>query len=222
MDTARHVVAVIIIVSFPPAFGFWLLAHPFMRFWRSLGPGLSYAIILCACIAGGVVTYRLRDSLLTVDYGTVPAFWPLAVLLYGLAIYIEIRVRRHLKRKILLGVPEFWSDTKPGRLLTGPRQASEIRGSHARFRRLVTLRELSGRLRASRVERSRHQSCRHSGGAGTCRQVRRSVREVPRACAQVHTAVGAGKAARPGVTLRRVASCRRCRPTLIYSRAFRK
>jgi protein-S-isoprenylcysteine O-methyltransferase Ste14 len=121
MDTARHVVAVIIIVSFPPAFGFWLLAHPFMRFWRSLGPGLSYAIILCACIAGGVVTYRLRDSLLTVDYGTVPAFWPLAVLLYGLAIYIEIRVRRHLKRKILLGVPEFWSDTKPGRLLTeGP------------------------------------------------------------------------------------------------------
>jgi protein-S-isoprenylcysteine O-methyltransferase Ste14 len=116
MDTARHVVAVIIIVSFPPAFGFWLLAHPFMRFWRSLGPGLSYAIILCACIAGGVVTYRLRDSLLTVDYGTVPAFWPLAVLLYGLAIYIEIRVRRHLKRKILLGVPEFWSDTKPGRL----------------------------------------------------------------------------------------------------------
>jgi hypothetical protein len=24
------------------------------------------------------------------------------------------------------------------------------------------------------------------------------------------------------VTLRRVASCRRCRPTLIYSRAFRK
>jgi steroid 5-alpha reductase family enzyme len=92
-----------------------------MKFWRGLGPGLSYAIILCACIAVGVVTYRLRGSLLTIDYGTVPALWPLAMFLYGLAIYIEIRVRKHLKRKILLGVPEFWSDTKPGRLLTeGP------------------------------------------------------------------------------------------------------
>jgi protein-S-isoprenylcysteine O-methyltransferase Ste14 len=192
MDTARHVVAVIIIVSFPPAFGFWLLAHPFMRFWRSLGPGLSYAIILCACIAGGVVTYRLRDSLLTVDYGTVPAFWPLAVLLYGLAIYIEIRVRRHLKRKILLGVPEFWSDTKPGRLLT---EGPYARVRHPRYV-AVMLAFVAWSLFANY--------------------------QAVYALAQVHTAVGAGKAARPGVTLRRVASCRRCRPTLIYSRAFRK
>ena len=47
MASLRYAIAVILIVAIPAAIVYWLLIHPFVRFWRRLGIGRSYAVI-CA------------------------------------------------------------------------------------------------------------------------------------------------------------------------------
>ena len=38
MDTIRYYVALILVIILPPVFYFWLLIHPFVRFWRRRVP----------------------------------------------------------------------------------------------------------------------------------------------------------------------------------------
>jgi protein-S-isoprenylcysteine O-methyltransferase Ste14 len=68
-----------------------------------------------AVIAG---MYAIREPLLAVEYGTNKALWPLAVLIYGVSVFIEVRCRKHLKLKILVGVPELAPDGRGGELIT--------------------------------------------------------------------------------------------------------
>ncbi len=44
MDALRYYLALFVIIAFPVAFSFWLSIHPFIRFRRRVGPGLTYGI----------------------------------------------------------------------------------------------------------------------------------------------------------------------------------
>lgn len=113
MDTARYIIALIVIVVYPPAIAFWLIVHPTIAFWRKLGPTKAYAMLVPALLALGWGMYAISGPLLAVEFGTQPWLWPLVIILYGASAYIEVRCRKHLKLSTLVGVPEL--SEKPGR-----------------------------------------------------------------------------------------------------------
>lgn len=115
LEQARHVVAVLVVVTLPPAILYWCLIHPFAKLWRRLGGIVSFTLVGGICLAFCVWIYQYREPLLAIRY---PFSWWLAVpgvLLYALAIRIEIQCRRHLKLRILVGGPEVGKN--PGKLL---------------------------------------------------------------------------------------------------------
>jgi protein-S-isoprenylcysteine O-methyltransferase Ste14 len=118
VNTVRYVLAVLVVVSFPAAIGWWYVTHPFVEFWRKLGRPLFYTIMTAASFALIAALYAIREPLLAVEYGTNRALWPLVVLFYGTSVYIEARCRKHLKMKILVGVPELAPDGRGGKLIT--------------------------------------------------------------------------------------------------------
>ena len=117
MNTARYVVAVIMLVGVAYAIPYWFIVHPFVRFWRRLGSRLAYAILIAISLILGVSAFLLRDQILTVEYGTSVPLIVLALVCYAVAIAIQLRVKRHLKFKILAGVPELEPSGKGGTLL---------------------------------------------------------------------------------------------------------
>ncbi len=118
MDTVRYYAALVLVVTFPPAFGFWFLVHPLIGFWRRLGSRLTYAIMFPALLAACYGLFRVRRSLLVVDYGTQWVLVGLGVALYALGSVVEIRCRRYLTLRTLVGIPELEAtDEAPGKLL---------------------------------------------------------------------------------------------------------
>ncbi len=119
MGLIRYVVGVLLVVSMPPAILWWIVVHPFVAFWRRLGarPAVGVVSALMAALALGLVP--VRDALLGQDLGTS---WPMvavaAVLMAGAGL-LAARRKRHLKFRILAGMPELEGDA--GTLLTeGP------------------------------------------------------------------------------------------------------
>ncbi len=118
MDTVRYYAALVLVVTFPPAFAFWFFIHPFIGFWRRLGSGFTYAIMFPAILAACYGFFRARGSLLAIDYGTQWMLVGLGVALYALASVVEIKCRRYLTLRTLVGIPELKAgDEGPGKLL---------------------------------------------------------------------------------------------------------
>ncbi len=118
MDKARYIVALIAVMSYPPAVGWWYLTHPFVDFWRRVGRPVFYTVVTIGSFIIMGAIYLVREPLLAVEFGTNRALWPLVIIFYGISLYIEIRCRKHLKPKILIGVPELAPDGRGGRLIT--------------------------------------------------------------------------------------------------------
>lgn len=118
MDTARYWLALVLVVSIPPGFLYWFVIHPFAGFWRRLGPVKTHMIVAPAMILVGFGIYQFREPLMRVDFGFVPAFAVLAVLSYLFAAFLELKCRRYLKLKILMGGPELAQDPSAGSLLS--------------------------------------------------------------------------------------------------------
>lgn len=118
MDSVRYFLAVLLVVALPPGIAYWFLIHPFIGFWRKLGPTVTYAIVLAAFLAmiGGL--FVIRDHLIVGDLGTNYALWPPAILSYGASVFIALRVRKYLTFRIFVGVPELAGETDKGKLLT--------------------------------------------------------------------------------------------------------
>ncbi len=117
METAAYVVALLLVVTMPPAVLYWFLIHPFAERWRKLGPGPTIAAGFLAMAALGYAIWQVREPLLRVRFGFSPYLTGLGVVLYLIGAYLEIRCRRHLKLRILVGIPELSADD-PGRVLT--------------------------------------------------------------------------------------------------------
>ena len=118
MDTVRYFTALVLVVMFPPAFASWFFIHPFIGFWRRVGPGLTLMIWFSAILAGFYGLFNVRGSLLAVDYGTQWMLVGLGVVLYVLGSVVEKKCRRYLTLRTLVGIPELKAtDEEPGKLL---------------------------------------------------------------------------------------------------------
>lgn len=116
LDAARYWLAVLTLISLPPALFYWYLIHPFARTWRRLGRLPSYLIVIALCVAMGYGLWQARDPLLRVDYGFNPWLTGIGLVLYSISVYVELRCRKYLKFTILAGAPELSRD-QPGKLL---------------------------------------------------------------------------------------------------------
>ncbi len=117
MNTLRYVLAVLLVVTVPPAVFVWFAVHPFVQFWRRLGPTWTYAVLAVPWIASMWVLFRARRTLLATDFGTR---WPLVaagVVLFTVVVALGLKRRQQLTMRILSGIPEL-RDGDPGRLLT--------------------------------------------------------------------------------------------------------
>jgi protein-S-isoprenylcysteine O-methyltransferase Ste14 len=117
MDTVRYVIALLILISMPFGFIFWLLIHPLARFWRRRGPAVTYTLITAIGMVLAALVYRVRSSILAVEYGTSYPLVALGVMLIIGAMVIGWQRRRLLTFRILAGVPEVSESAGPGRLL---------------------------------------------------------------------------------------------------------
>jgi protein-S-isoprenylcysteine O-methyltransferase Ste14 len=116
MDAARYYVALVALITMPPAFLWWFLIHPFVKTWLRLGTATTFTVVLALSILFGWAIYQVRRPLLSTEFGFSVPLAVLALFSYLVAVAIELACRRHLKIKILVGLPEVSTDG--GRLLT--------------------------------------------------------------------------------------------------------
>jgi protein-S-isoprenylcysteine O-methyltransferase Ste14 len=118
MDTFRHGLTLMMLMFMPGAVLFWLLVHPFVRFWRRIGLRRTMAIqwTFLAAFAAGVVL--LRKTLLAVDFGTNAILIAWAVPILAASIVLRLQISRHLRFKTLGGLPELAPESHPQPLLT--------------------------------------------------------------------------------------------------------
>ncbi len=118
MDTARYFIALLAIATVPGAILFWFLIHPFVGFWRKLGPVVTYITLLGMMVAVGTVMVLMREAVLAAEYGTNWILVAMGLLAYGIAAAIAVQCRRYLKFSMLAGLPEIAPDRTEGKLLT--------------------------------------------------------------------------------------------------------
>lgn len=118
MNTARYFVGVLLVTFMPPALIWWFVVHPFVGFWRHLGPKVTLTVMGVLGIAGAMALMSVRDRLLGRDLGTHPPLVVIALLLLAVTAWIAVHRRRQLTPRILAGVPELSRDDDDQVLLT--------------------------------------------------------------------------------------------------------
>jgi protein-S-isoprenylcysteine O-methyltransferase Ste14 len=118
MHTARYVLALLLLVSLPPAILLWYAIHPFARFWRRLGAVWTYIVLSPFVVALMLATFLLRRTLLRVDLGT--HYWLLLPtgLCLGVGVWIAWHRRKQLTQRMIVGVAELSRDAADSTLLT--------------------------------------------------------------------------------------------------------
>jgi protein-S-isoprenylcysteine O-methyltransferase Ste14 len=117
MDTARRILGILLVIGMPPAIAFWLVVHPFVRWWRRVDVRLTYTVLAVFMIALALGLFAVRTPLLGRDLGT--NWWLVGIggVLYLMSAAVSLRCRRQLSLKIFAGVPEVSPAAFPGQLL---------------------------------------------------------------------------------------------------------
>ncbi len=118
MNTARYVVGVLLLMSLPPGILLWYAIHPFVRVWRRIGAGWTYAILSPFVVAWMVFAFIVRDALLVRDLGTHFLLLIPILLCAVLGSVIAWKRRRHLTYRIVTGLPELSPQKHTSKLLT--------------------------------------------------------------------------------------------------------
>ena len=118
VNSFRYFLALFLVVSLPPLFLYWLLLHPFVKFWRSRGIGVTYGSLLTIIAAGMVGLFSMRHFLLRIEYGTSYLLLALGLLCLTLAAIQRLAIQKKLTVKVLLGLPEIAPDRFPRALIT--------------------------------------------------------------------------------------------------------
>jgi len=115
IDRVRLFLGVLCVIVLPPGVLFWFAIHPFARWWRKLGPALTYLIVIPVLAALGVLLFRCRLLLLGPDLGTNWILIGIAFALYLPMTWFEFLYWKHLSITTLIGVPEL--SRREGKLL---------------------------------------------------------------------------------------------------------
>ncbi len=117
MTTARYIIAVLLVISLPPAMAWWFVIHPFVGFWRRVGKPITYTVMTVLFLGGVVGLFAIRDVLVSADLGTNWIMVGVAAVLIIPAIWLAIARAKYLSLAILTGVPELDADGSGGKLL---------------------------------------------------------------------------------------------------------
>jgi protein-S-isoprenylcysteine O-methyltransferase Ste14 len=118
MNAIRYYMALIMVVMLAPAPFYWLLIHPFVRFWRRLGPGWTYGVVLSLLALGMAGLFRMRHALLAVEFGTSYYLTAPGLLLLAVSGWLGVVWFRRMSLLTILGLPELAPDRHPQELIT--------------------------------------------------------------------------------------------------------
>ena len=118
MDSLRYYVALFAVASTPGICLYWFSIHPFVNFWRQVGPRLTVAIHMGLIVLLAVGVFFLREPILKVEYGTHPGLVGIAVVLFAFTIVLRIHIYRVFKNKLLAGLPELAPEVYHSHLVT--------------------------------------------------------------------------------------------------------
>ena len=114
MSTARYIIAVLLVISIPPALAWWFVIHPFVGFWRRVGKPITYTVMTVLFLGSVAGLFAIRDALVLTDLGTNWITVAVATVLIIPALWIAILRARYLSFAILTGVPELDADGTGG------------------------------------------------------------------------------------------------------------
>lgn len=117
MDGVRYFMALLLWVCILPALCSWFVIHPFVHFWRRLGPVLTYTAVLLFAGLLGVGLFCLRGLLQVGDWGTNLWLIAGAVWVFLLSVWVGVLRQRVLSTKVMFGLPEVAPERHPGKLL---------------------------------------------------------------------------------------------------------
>lgn len=106
VDLVRRWIAVLFVISLPPAILYWFIIHPFIGFWRRAGLWATYTFLTVFYLGSMAGLFLLRDRLLLRDLGTRLALMIAALPLIVVAAVISRKRKKYLTFRILAGMPE--------------------------------------------------------------------------------------------------------------------
>ncbi len=118
MGTIRYWLAWLLLVFLPPAILYWFVIHPFAAFWRRVGRSAGLAAGLALLVTSAAAIAQVAPRWLIVEFGFS---WPLTVLgaaCLAVGMFIQVKRRKHLTMRILMGVPELSAQPGASRLIT--------------------------------------------------------------------------------------------------------
>ncbi len=130
MDRVRYYAALYLLMAAPGAILYWFSIHPFIRFWRKVGARRTVFLHYGLIVAVAIGVFQIRKPLLSVEFGTHPALVAVAVVWFAATIVMGVITSKHLKKKILWGIPELDPERQGVPLLT---QGSYSRVRHPRY-----------------------------------------------------------------------------------------
>src|SRR5580765_6478277 len=106
MDRVRYWLALGQVTMMPGALLYWFSIHPFVRFWRGVGARVTVTLHILMIFVVGCGIYLLRGRLLAVEFGTNPLLIAISVPVLTASLVLKQALGRHLKFRILIGMPE--------------------------------------------------------------------------------------------------------------------
>ena len=117
IDSFRYFLGILNLIVLPPGLLFWVVIHPWARWWRRLGATQTYLIVVPVSVAFGALLFRFRVPLLGADFGTNWSLVAVALVLFSISIWLHLQIRRHLTFATMAGVPELSPTEASGTLL---------------------------------------------------------------------------------------------------------
>jgi len=117
MDRVRYWLALAQVTMMPGALLYWFSIHPFVRFWRGVGARATVALHILMIFVVGYGAYRLRGQLLAVQFGTNPLLIGFSVPVLMASFALKRALARHLKMRVLIGMPELARESSTQRML---------------------------------------------------------------------------------------------------------
>jgi protein-S-isoprenylcysteine O-methyltransferase Ste14 len=114
LDLARYALGALLVISLPPAIGYWFIVHPFIDFWRRVGPRRTFWFLGLFMAVSMAALFPFHRALLGRDLGTSLPLILLAVPVLAVASAVSRRRRRYLTFRILAGAPELAPETGGG------------------------------------------------------------------------------------------------------------
>jgi protein-S-isoprenylcysteine O-methyltransferase Ste14 len=121
MGEVRYGIAVALVCPVPGTFAYWLSIHPFVRFWRRVGPRRTVALHLFVAVLIALMVASQRRWVLAVEFGNHPWLFAAAVSVLMLAAMVRKQVGAQLRLSTMMGFPELDPAGHPQPLVTaGP------------------------------------------------------------------------------------------------------